>query len=149
MPWRRECFATVDMTIEVDKVIGKQRHRTTRSGHTYTPAETVRMERHIRARFEKEHGLRFAKHDGPVEMTVFSTRELAKSNPKFWAGRSDLGKPDEDNVLKLSQDALNGLAYVDDSQVVNGREVKMPRTSYGSGNKIRIVLNYYKEAYYK
>lgn len=149
MPWRRECFATVDMTIDVDKVIGKQRHRTTRSGHAYTPPETVRMERRIRGAFEREYGRRFAAHRGPVEITVFSTRELAMSNPKFWAGRSDTGKPDDDNLLKIVQDALNGVAYVDDSQITSGREVKMPRVPHGSGSSFRIVLAYYKEAYYK
>ena len=147
MPWRRERFAHVDLSFEVEKVLGKQRHRTGRNGNSYTPRQTVLMERFIRSTFEGKFGRRFALHDGPVEITVFSTRELAKSNPKYWAGRSDLGKPDEDNVLKIAQDALNGLAYVDDSQVVDGREVKLPRVAHGSGNTIRIVFDYFKETY--
>lgn len=33
-------------------------------------------------------------------------------------------KPDEDNYLKI-RDALNGIAFVDDSQVVDGRAIKL------------------------
>ena len=34
-------------------------------------------------------------------------------------------KPDVDNVLKLIMDALNGVAYLDDKQVVDARCAKM------------------------
>lgn len=53
-------------------------------------------------------------------MRISTTRPLAKSNPKYWEGRADLGKPDWDNLGKLACDALNGIAFKDDSQVDMG-----------------------------
>ena len=81
----------------------------------------------------------------PVVVQVSYTRPLAKSNPKYWAGRSDLGKPDGDNVMKLVLDALNGLAFADDSQVIKLQVEKFPRSPHGNQPHMDITVIYYKE----
>lgn len=61
---------------------------------------------------------------GPVEMTVNIYRQIPKSWSKKKQQQAEDGlikptlKPDVDNYVKAVKDALNGIAYVDDSQVV-------------------------------
>lgn len=61
---------------------------------------------------------------GPVEMTVNVYRQIPKSWTKKKQRQAEEGivrptlKPDVDNYVKAIKDALNGIAYVDDSQVV-------------------------------
>ena len=43
-------------------------------------------------------------------------------------------KPDADNVAKLVLDAINGTAFVDDSQVVSLSVAKRSREPHGAGN---------------
>jgi len=61
---------------------------------------------------------------GAVEMTVNIYRQIPKSWTKKKQKQAEDGfvrptlKPDVDNYVKGIKDALNGIAYVDDSQVV-------------------------------
>ena len=80
-------------------------------------------------------------------MRISTTRPLAKSNPKYWEGRADLGKPDWDNLGKLACDALNGIAFKDDSQVDMGAVTKRPRSPYGTKPRIDIYIEYFVEEY--
>jgi len=93
----------------------KQRPRSTRSGHTYTPKETREYEKLIS---ELYTGVAFT--EGPLEVelvfdndkTEILIRELRpKSNPSKLRG-------DIDNYAKAILDALNGVAYTDDKQIV-------------------------------
>ncbi len=85
----------------------------------------------------------------PREDADLHHRPLAKSNPKYWEGRSDLGKPDWDNVGKLACDSLNGIAFKDDSQVDTGAVTKRPRSPYGTQPRIDIYIEYFVEEYVK
>lgn len=96
-----------------DKVRGKGRPRFTRSGHCFTPAETVAYEKKIRAAYLAEGGTMMA---GPLEMRVAIVLGLPKKTDKF-AGQWCEKRPDVDNVIKIVCDALNGVAYQDDSSV--------------------------------
>ena len=58
--------------------------------------------------------------DRPVSLCVTTHRELPKATPKRIEREAD--------VLKGVEDALNGIAYVDDCQVVDAHVRKMPRT---------------------
>ncbi len=148
MTWQLHKVDEVELLFPVDKVRGKARPRFSgKTGRTYTPAPTTKLEKFIAECFERDHGNAYAKFNGVVHMTLFVTRELAKSNPKFWEGRQDVGKPDWDNIAKLVCDALNGVAYNDDSQVTAATVVKMPRAPHGEGSSYRIVLEYFKEEY--
>lgn len=62
---------------------------------------------------------------------------------------ADLGKPDWDNLGKLACDALNGIAFKDDSQVDMGAVTKRPRSPYGTKPRIDIYIEYFVEEYVK
>ena len=103
-------------------VRGKQRPRLTRSGHVYTPKET----RDAEAGITKLASEAMAGRDlltGPVSLNIFMVIEPPKSMPKRrrqWLIENRCAvtkKPDLDNIAKLIGDALNGVAFEDDSQV--------------------------------
>lgn len=76
----------------------------------------------------------------PVGVVIQTFRTLSKSRPKRVSSEPDVYKPDADNVAKLVLDALNGVAWVDDSQVMSLHVVKSPRTRFESdGMTIRVV----------
>lgn len=110
------------------KVQGKARPRVTmRGGHAraYTPQKTKDYEGMIRYAYLAAGGKML---DGPVMVAVETFRSLPKSRPKKIESEPDVYKPDGDNVLKAVLDALNGVAYEDDSQVVMLSIIKWPRT---------------------
>lgn len=149
MTWELRRVGFVEMDLFPRDIVGKLRPRFTRSGCTYTPAKTRKAEMAVRDEFRKVCGERWAKFGGPVKVSICYSRQLAKSNPKFWAFRQDLGKPDLDNVAKLVLDSLNGLAYTDDSQVVEIRMAKCERRPSGTGNVLHVAVAYYNEIYRK
>lgn len=61
---------------------------------------------------------------GPIEMRVTIYRKLLKSFSKVKRQQAidgilfPVSKPDADNLAKTFMDALNGIAYKDDSQIV-------------------------------
>lgn len=144
--WALERVDMRRLSLSPAEIVGKGRPRMdTRSRRTYTPAKTRRAEDSIRRAWRNVHGEDMAAFTDPVVVQVAYTRPLAKSNPKYWAGRSDLGKPDGDNVLKLVLDALNGLAFADDSQVIKLQLEKFPRSPHGNQPHMDITVIYYKE----
>ena len=114
-------------------VAGKQRHRLDRRhARMYTPNETLRNERAIAAACREamaEAGIQlmpFGPHE-PVILNVDAYRPLPESRPKRVRSEPDTYKPDGDNEGKLVMDALNGLVWADDAQVVDLHVVKHPR----------------------
>lgn len=61
--------------------------------------------------------------------------DLKTPRPPEWRDT----RPDADNVLKAVADALNGIAYVDDAQVVVATVLK-GRTSQGKGARIEVSV---------
>lgn len=53
----------------------------------------------------------------PVTVRILTTRPMPKSRPKRIVTEPDVYKPDADNIAKLVLDALNGIAWSDDTQV--------------------------------
>ena len=99
----------------------KQRPRHTRSGHTYTPEQTVNYENLVKVCFHEKYPS-FVPFDEPVVMDIsaaFPIPESWSKKKKMLALKSDIypGKPDWDNIGKIVSDALNGIAYTDDSLV--------------------------------
>lgn len=105
---------------------GKARPRVTRKGITYTPQDTVNYETWVKecyviARLENNYEL--LKSDLSVSLVVYYP--LLKSMSKKVCVQALDGtirpskKPDCDNIAKIILDALNGVAYIDDKQVVN------------------------------
>lgn len=124
---------TARIEFSVSLVAGKQRHRLDRRhARMYTPNETLRAERAIAAACREamaEAGIQplpFGPHE-PVILTVDAYRPLPESRPKSVHSEPDTYRPDADNEAKLVMDALNGLVWADDAQVVDQHVVKHPR----------------------
>jgi Holliday junction resolvase RusA-like endonuclease len=76
--------------------------------------------------------------DCPIHLDVIFVLPMPKTMSKWKVEAVEAGcffhtkKPDRDNLLKLLKDALNGLMWIDDSQVCSGTEQKVyghvPRT---------------------
>lgn len=112
---------------------GKQRHRLDRRhARMYTPDDTIRNERAIAQACREamaEAGIKplaFGPHE-PVILDVDAYRPLPESRPKRVRSEPDTYRPDADNESKLVMDALNGLVWADDAQVVDLHVVKHPR----------------------
>lgn len=120
-----------------------------RNGRTYTPRKTVRAERDIRRQWELAHGDAMGGFEGEVRVYIEAQRPLSKSNPKFWAGRADLMKPDADNLAKVICDSLNGLAYRDDSQITQLAVTFDRRVPHRDACLVRVRVEYFTEQYQK
>lgn len=116
------------------EVVGKGRPRfTTRGGYAraITPAKTRSYEEKVKACYLAEvpfQPMQWGNKE-PIEMVVNAYFEIPKSASKkaklemLMNGRPTK-KPDLDNVLKAVADALNGVAYSDDSQIVRATITK-------------------------
>ncbi|TCF63804.1 RusA family crossover junction endodeoxyribonuclease [Bifidobacterium longum] len=95
------------------------------NGHAMTPKRTVRAEERLFAEFRLKYP-QAKPYQCPVRLEA-----------EFWM--SHRGRPDLDNLLKLVLDSLNGVAYVDDAQVVESHATKrMPDLwVYGTKGKYR------------
>ena len=144
-----ELRASCQVWVPVDEIPFKQRPKFTRAGRAYTPKKTLRFEKQIRDAWRERYGDSFAGFEGPVSVQIETSRPLCKSNPKYWAGRQDLKKPDFDNLGKVVCDALNGLAYKDDAQVFEAKVRKFPFTPYGTKPRLLVRIDYYANEYEK
>lgn len=123
----------MSVTFSVPFVHGLQRHQTTRGGHAYDTRRNREDKQDIAVRYRIACGKatrmrpELAPRGVPVAVDVTIARALPRSVPSRVAVEPDTHKPDADNVLKLVLDALNGVAYEDDAQVVQACVRKMPR----------------------
>jgi Holliday junction resolvase RusA-like endonuclease len=119
------------VTFSVPFVRGQGRPRFGRM-RAYKPAADRDAERAIRDAYKgasiRQHGHVVMAPDGvPVSVAVVTARRLPKSFPKRVMREHDTHKPDASNVLKLVEDALNGVAYADDAQITETHTVKRDR----------------------
>ena len=90
------------------------------SGHSYTPPKTVAYERLVRECYLKA---KQPKLTGSLKVMLLVYCPIPKSTPKKTAALMRDGKirhvkrPDVDNIAKSVLDALNGVAFDDDSAV--------------------------------
>lgn len=90
--------------------------------HAVTPEKTVNYETLVKQLYIIEHHGK--QLEGQLQMTVRAYFEIPKSKSQKQAHNMSIGverptkKPDWDNIGKIISDALNGLAYHDDSQIV-------------------------------
>ena len=105
----------------------KQRSRSTRTGHHYTPAATVNQEAWIRQCAVEQIGQPCLA--GPLAVRFAFWIMLPQSKSKKWKEDALAGrvwptvKPDFDNAAKIG-DALNGVAWIDDKQIVEAHIYK-------------------------
>lgn len=109
--------------------MGKERPRTVTnqySGktHTYTPERTKDYESLTIQCYKLSKNKEKYMQGEPLVMTVVAYFDIPKSTTKKDKEAIALGakyptkKPDADNIGKIIADALNGVAYKDDTQIV-------------------------------
>ena len=150
--WRTRRVRTSECVMAFAEVPTKLRPRSRvcgRSVQVYEHPKTRAFEREIRRQWLDVVGGRWADFATEVHVLIEAQRPLSKSNPKFWAGRPDLMKPDADNLAKVVCDALNGTAYRDDCQITQLAVTYDPRTPYSDECLVRVRVEYYSERYEK
>ena len=81
---------------------------------------------------------------GPVEIIVTERREppsrwsKAKRLLAFAGEIMPIVKPDTDNILKIIKDALTGLMWIDDAQVVSDKVAKV----YADAANVEVIVRY-------
>lgn len=112
------------ITFFVDgKPQGKGRPRFARNV-VYTPKQTLEYERHIAGCYDGDM------LQGPLFVDIVALFSIPKSYTKAQKKAVEKGdmtptkKPDADNIGKVVLDALNGIAYEDDKQVIDLRVTK-------------------------
>jgi crossover junction endodeoxyribonuclease RusA len=110
----------------------KERSRSTKRGHHYTPARTVNFELIVAAEFRRQ----YPGHkpiQGPIGLYVVAKYQRPKTVKKgFW----HTGPGDLDNVVKSISDGLNNLAWLDDRQVAE----LTARKSWGDSDTIEVRI---------
>lgn len=121
-------MSTVTFTV-VGRPCGKGRPKFSRQGdfvRTYTPEKTVEYENLVRLAWVQSGG---EKLQGVISATINCYFPIPKSVSKkkrvAMDGEFYTKKPDCDNIAKVILDALNGIAYDDDSQVASLRVKKL------------------------
>lgn len=108
------------MIIVPGKIKGKARPRIGK-GYAYTPKDTVTYENWIKHCYIEQSNKLL---EGSVKAEVRIYHEVPKSYSKKRISMIKDGfdkpnkKPDIDNILKIIFDSLNGIAYKDDSQII-------------------------------
>ena len=125
---------------------GKGRPRFTRNGRTFTPAETVRYESLVRTCFAQKYcGTDTIPQKVPTEVSItafYSIPKVSKQKQALMENNTELPtkKPDIDNLAKIILDALNGIAYHDDAQIVRLTVQK----SYSREPRVSVTIQEYK-----
>ena len=119
---------TFMVTFKVDgDPVGKQRARYAKRGNfvqTYTPDKTRNYESSIKEAAIQAMGSNEIL-ETPVNLYLYIRAPIPKSLPKkrleacLNGLEKPIKKPDASNVLKSVEDAMNGVVYKDDSQIVN------------------------------
>ena len=111
----------------INRLVCKRRVRHTRSGITYTDAQTRADMQSVAMAYKGE---KYDK-DVPLKLTVIAYKQAPKSRPKRFTSEPFTAKPDIDNVVKCVMDGLNGIAWHDDSQVTEIVAFKVDRKRGG------------------
>lgn len=107
---------------------GKGRPRATVRGgfaKVYTPKDTVVYENLVRMEYRQQCGDYMFPEGAVLDMRIAAFYSIPKSASKKKRKQMEDGsirpvkKPDMDNVVKSIADSLNGVAYRDDTQIVD------------------------------
>lgn len=122
-----EVYFIIDGRVQPKQRPKVYRNRFTGQPHAVTPKETRAYEEKVRGAYIDAVEGQDVKLEGALSMTVNIYCQIPKSTPKRTKTRMICGdiRPathtgDIDNLFKAISDALNGLAYDDDSQIVEG-----------------------------
>lgn len=132
------------------KVRGKGRPRATiRAGyaHIYTDEETSKYEVSIKESYLAQCQEAYLDSDQPLMIAIAIYQEVPKSYSKKKKVQAlertirPTKKPDVDNIAKSVMDALNKVAYADDTQIVDCSIRKW----YGEREKIEVTIKPYEK----
>ena len=107
---------------------GKGRPKFSRQGNivrTYTPDTTANYENYVKMEYWNQCGQRMFAKGVQLDMglTAYFAIPASTSKKRQQLMRDKVirptKKPDMDNIIKIIADALNGIAYYDDSQIVD------------------------------
>lgn len=124
---------------------GKARARTVNFGgrvHSFTPEATVLYENLIKVCFEQAKPQDWQPLTGTAEMAIRAVFPVPKSysnKRRKWClagSEKPTVKPDTDNIAKVFCDALNGLAYMDDKQIIKLTVTK----EYGEDAGVEVTI---------
>ena len=121
------------------EVIGKGRPRFTRQGRTYTPKKTLDYEKTIKRAYTSKYSYLSKKS---LRIKICAYLEVAKSHSKVKKQKmldNELQctkKPDVDNIVKVVLDALNKVAYQDDTQVVEVIAIKR----WSDESRLKVII---------
>jgi Holliday junction resolvase len=108
------------MVVVEGKIKGKARPRVV-GKRAFTPEETVNYENWVRINYMQQDNRKIL---GPIRANITAFHSIPDSYSKkrvkaILEGKEyPCKKPDTDNIAKIILDSLNGIAYKDDSQVV-------------------------------
>ena len=122
----------------IGEPMGKQRPKfSTYNGFvkTYTPKDTLNYEGRVKHEYQVNYeGMVFEPHE-QLKAVIIAYYQIPKGHYKFYKRTNQtaldrqgelmlkglkrpIKKPDTDNIAKICLDSLNGIAYHDDSQIV-------------------------------
>lgn len=110
----------------------------------YTPHKTKTYENYVANCYKRQSGYNFGKEFLSVEICAFfkipkSYRKAqleAISAGKYFPPRKDL-----DNICKAVCDALNGVAYKDDSQIIDCHLKKLYAVGVDASPRVEVKIN--------
>lgn len=127
---------------------GKGRPRfSTQTGRAFTPKQTVNYETLVHTEYMVQcKGFRFS-DDAMLDMRILAYYSVPKSGKKKEKAQKlanvirPTKKPDMDNVVKMVADALNQVAYKDDTQIVDCQVRKF----YSEHPRIEVIIQEVKK----
>lgn len=137
-----ESVSTNDIYFIVDGAVQpKERPRFTSSGRIFTPRRTLEYEQRVKASYMTEYPYGVAFPEEAVEMVINIYVQVPQSYSKkrqdsMIMNEFPTRRPDLDNQIKAIADALNGVAYTDDKQVVSIKVNKI----WSESNKAEITI---------
>ena len=122
---------------------GKGRPRfSTQTGRAFTPKQTVNYETLVHTEYMVQcKGFRFP-DEAMLDMRILAYYSIPKSGSKKEKAKKleniirPTKKPDMDNVVKMVADALNQVAYKDDTQIVDCQVRKF----YSEQPRIEVII---------
>lgn len=119
---------------------------------SFTPQQTVLYENLVKTCFQEANEKTFFNGE-PITVQINAYFAVPKSKTKREKTAIDMGeiqptkKPDADNIAKVICDALNGIAYRDDTQVISlkVRKVYIKTLAKDQAERVEVSLKIYEE----
>lgn len=138
---------TVKFIVEGEPFAKQRPKATAIGGHIrlYSPSKTVDYENYIKLCYYRD-AKNYYFGEAPLEMDILACKSIPKSFSKKRQQQAlDLDvvpttKPDYDNTAKIVCDALNGIAYHDDKQIIKATFFKI----YAEKPKLCVIIRKYE-----